>query len=176
MSLPKMIVFDLDACLWMPEMFELTAPPTKYDPSQNGVRAGQETVKLFQGAQEVLRTLLTEDRFQGVKIAVASSTTEPKYANRCLEELRIDPTGERVERVADLVDFRQIYPGSKGRQHFPALREESGIPWTQMLFFDDQMGNIRSVSGIGVLSIQTRGDEGVSWSTFLEGLRQFNSR
>ena len=72
-------------------------------------------------------------------------------------------------------DLIQIRHESKSGHH-KLLQQASGVPFDQMLFFDDQMGNIRSVSGIGVLSIQTRGDEGVSWSTFLEGLRQFNSR
>ena len=44
---------------------------------------------------------------------------------------------DRGERLADLVEYRQIYPGSKGRQHFPALHKESQIPFDQMLFFDD---------------------------------------
>ena len=45
-----------------------------------------------------------------------------------------------------------------------------------MLFFDDQSGNIRSVRSLGVLSMLTEGDDGVSWPTFVEGLRQFNAR
>lgn len=136
-TLPKLIVFDLDACLWSPEMFELSSAPTKYDSKAGGVKAGHETVTLFPGAAAVLRTILTNDTFSSVKIAVASSTTEPAYAKRCLEELPLDPSGAREEMVADLVDYRQIYPGSKGRQHFPALQKESGIAYDQMLFFDD---------------------------------------
>jgi len=45
-----------------------------------------------------------------------------------------------------------------------------------MIFFDDQNGNIQSVSRIGVLSILTSGDDGVSWKTLVEGLRQFNAK
>ena len=33
--------------------------------------------------------------------------------------------------------LRQIYPGSKGQRHFPALQKESGIAFDSMLFFDD---------------------------------------
>jgi len=123
--------------LWSPEMFELSSAPTKYDASKAGVKAGSDYVKLFPGAQAVLQRILTTDAFKDTKVAVASSTTEPPYANACLRELPIDPSGARQERVADLVDFRQIYPGSKGRQHFPALQKESNVPFDQMLFFDD---------------------------------------
>jgi magnesium-dependent phosphatase 1 len=72
-----------------------------------------------------------------VRVAAASSTTEPGYAATCLTSLPIDASGSRTERVADLLDFKEIYPGSKGRAHFPALREASGIAYDRMLFFDD---------------------------------------
>lgn len=134
-ALPALIVFDLDACLWSPEMFELSSSPSTYDASRGGVKAGSDTVKLFLGAAAVLRRILTDK--SAVKIAVASSTTEPKHAIICLEMLPIDSSGARKERLADLIDFRQIYPGPKGRQHFPALHKESGVAYDSMLFFDD---------------------------------------
>lgn len=137
-SLPALIVFDLDACLWSPEMFELSAAPASYDAGKGGMRAGSDVVRLFPGAQAVLRRILLEDTFQSTKIAVASSTTEPQYAKACLDGFPCAlPEDSREERLSDLVDFRQIYPGNKGRQHFPALKKESGVPFDSMLFFDD---------------------------------------
>jgi len=136
MALPALIVFDLDACLWSPEMFEI-ARPTVYDATRGGVVAGSHTVTLFAGAAAVLRRFLPggDPQLAQAKVAVASSTTEPKYAAICLGALQVDP--ERGEVVADLVDLRQIYPGHKGTSHFPALRAESGVPFDRMLFFDD---------------------------------------
>ncbi len=136
-KLPSLIVFDLDACLWTPEMFELSAAPTRYDAQRGGVVAGSDTVRLFPGAQAVLRRILTDERFGAVKVGVASSTTEPSYAARCLKSLPIDPSGARGECVADLVDYEEVYPGSKGRSHFPRLHTASGVPYDRMLFFDD---------------------------------------
>ena len=138
-ALPALIVFDLDACLWTPEMFELDSAPTSYSASKGGVQAGSDTVRLFPGAASVLRRILTNEggAFTGVKVAVASSTTEPSYAQRCLEQLPIFEDGSRAEKVNDMVDYRQIYPGSKGRQHFPALQRQTNIPFASMLFFDD---------------------------------------
>jgi magnesium-dependent phosphatase 1 len=118
-------------------MFELDSAPTEFDVSKGGVRAGGDVVQLFPGAQAVMRRLLTDMSFAEVKVAVASSTTEPRYAARCLEVLPADHSGERGERLADLVDFRQVYPGNKGRQHFPALLKETGIAYDNMIFFDD---------------------------------------
>ena len=120
-----------------PEMFELSAKPSTFDAARGGVCAGRDTVKLFPGAQTILKLILEDKRFATTKIAVASSTTEPAFANLCLGALPADVSGLREERVADLIDYRQIYPGSKGRQHFPALHKESGVPYDQMVFFDD---------------------------------------
>eukprot|EP00966_Prymnesium_polylepis_P037845 878101-Prymnesium_polylepis.1 len=58
--LPKLLVFDLDACLWSPEMYELGAAPTAYDASLGGVKAGHDTVKLFPGAAAVMQLLLDD--------------------------------------------------------------------------------------------------------------------
>ena len=137
MSLPRLLVFDLDACLWHPEMYELDGAPSSYSAAKGGVLAGRDVVELFPGAATVLRKVLVDERFAGVKVAVASSTTEPAWANRCIELLPIDPAGQRAERMADLIDYRQIYPGSKGRQHFPALLAQSGVGYDQMCFWDD---------------------------------------
>ena len=137
MTLPSLIVFDLDHCLWSPEMFELDNAPTKWDAKRGGVKAGSDTVKLFPGARDTLMRLLTDPTFQECKIAAASSTTEPAYAKTCLEQTPIDLSGERTETMGDLIKYRQIYPGSKGRSHFPKLQEQTGVPYSEMIFFDD---------------------------------------
>ena len=137
MSIPSLIVFDLDMCLWSPEMFELDSAPTKFDVQRGGVKAGRDTVKLFPGAQATLLRILTDPVFQASKIAAASSTTEPGFATTCLEQIPIDPSGQRKETISDLIKYRQIYPGSKGSNHFPRLQLELGIPYSEMIFFDD---------------------------------------
>lgn len=116
-------------------MFELSSPPTLFDEGAGGVCAGRDHVRLFPGAARVLSRLQSEESFRSVRVAVASSTTEPRYAATCLSQLRADPA--RGESVGDLVEFRQVYPGSKGRAHFPKLASESGVAYGSMLFFDD---------------------------------------
>ena len=172
--LPSLIVFDLDACLWTPEMFELSTSPTAYDAKAGGMRAGRDVVRLFPGAQNVLRLLLLEDTFSATRIAVASSTTEPAYAKACLEGLPCcpDPADEREERLSDLVEYRQIYPGSKGRKHFPALQKESGVAFDAMLFFDDctygdNAGDVASCCP-GTTCVRT--PEGLTMDLFEAGL------
>jgi len=174
-TIPTLIVFDLDACLWSPEMFELSAAPTAYDAAAGGVTAGNDVVRLFSGAAAVLRRLLTDSQFADVHVAVASSTTEPAYANRCIETLPIDANGAREERLCDLVEYCQIYPGSKGRQHFPALQKQSGVPYDQMLFFDDCTygDNVADVARSCQGTTCVRTPDGLTEALFDAGLAAF---
>ena len=110
---PKLLIFDLDACLWSPEMFELRAAPTSYDADAGGVRAGTEVVRLFPGALSVLRRLITDPALNSIKVAVASSTTEPAWANRCLDVLMVNEAENST--IGGLVDFRQICARSGAR-------------------------------------------------------------
>ena len=105
-SLPTMIVFDLDDCLWQPEMHELYGKPTKAErgvlnshmPKESHVegvvglsnQAGQ-TVTLYNGARRVLYELATNPDYRDVIIAVASTSLEPTYSHACLDGIEILP-------------------------------------------------------------------------------------
>ena len=41
-EVPCLVVFDLDACLWLPEMYQLDHPPGQWDEKAAGVRAGKQ--------------------------------------------------------------------------------------------------------------------------------------
>lgn len=84
-----MVVFDLDATLWMPEMFELPAAPAPPLLSDGGLPAGGAVVRLLPGALAVLRELATDPRFAGVKVGAASSTERPAFADICLRHLEV---------------------------------------------------------------------------------------
>ena len=51
------------------------------------------------------------------------------------------------------------------------IAEETGIPFQEMLFFDDDPTNIRDVSKLGVTSILT--PHGVTAEKWAEGLQHF---
>lgn len=176
MRVPKLLVFDLDACLWSPEMFELSSRPTSYDAAAGGVKAGRDVVRLFPGALSVLRRVRTDPALAQARVAVASSTTEPAYANRCLDVLWVDEAeGATIGTMIHDDDHRQIYPGSKGTSHFPALHKVSGIPYDEMIFFDDCTygDNCQNVarSCPGVTCVRT--PDGLTEALFQAGLDAF---
>jgi len=114
------------------------------------------------------------------RIAIASRCDEPEWARELLHKFRIFEPQELklTTSMASAIlseDYVQIHRKDK-TEHHRNLREASGIPFSDMLFFDDQTRNIISVRSLGVLSIQTHAHEGISWRIFVEGLRQFNEQ
>lgn len=154
-------------------MYELDGAPTVYDEQRNGVLAGRDTVRLFGGAREVLKLLLSDPQYASMQVAVASSTTEPKWANHCLDVLRLEPT--REETVADVVSNRQIYPGSKGSQHLPKLRSLTGVEYHEMIFWDDcnYSDNCKDVAMKCPGTVCVRTPSGLTRELFEAGLEAF---
>ena len=133
---PKLIVFDLDNTLWTPELYTL----------RHLLRSGRDPVagrdvRLYPGAETIL------DRFRqekDVQLAVASRTKSGPWAHSLLGQFGI----------RNLFDYCEIFSGNKVA-HFRNIREQSGIDYQDMLFFDDardgKYGNCVPVAELGVL-------------------------
>ena len=66
----------------------------------------------------------------------------------------------------------QIFPGDK-KTHFQRLREKSGVPLEEMLFFDDEVRN-RNVEALGVTMCLVR--DGVTRQEVDRGVREWRKR
>ncbi|QRW10327.1 hypothetical protein RhiLY_09326 [Ceratobasidium sp. AG-Ba] len=77
-----------------------------------------------------------------------------------------------TKKVIDFFDTLEIYPGSKIR-HFKALHKKTGIPYEEMLFFDDEMRN-KDVESLGVTMQHVR--DGLNWNVFRRGLELWRKR
>ena len=115
-------------------------------------RNGRE-IRLY----DCVERIIAECERHSVAIAIASRTEQPSWARELLERLAI----------RSRFDYEEIYPASKLR-HFAALRESTGFSYESMLFFDDEMRNIREVSSLGVTSIFVA--DGMSSELFEQGL------
>jgi magnesium-dependent phosphatase-1 len=148
-----MIVFDLDMCLWHPEMWELSSKPIEPIHGELGdkglgviaVTNYKEEVRLHDGALNILQELLKPD-YKGCILGLASSTSWPEYASKCLELLEIVPKTS-IGSLFDL-KFRKI--GNKSplsldkRSHLKLLHELSGVPCENILYFDDRVSRSSS--------------------------------
>jgi len=79
--------------------------------------------------------------------------------------------GDPLKAITFFQTF-EIYPGSKLR-HFRSIHKKTGIPYEEMLFFDDEHRN-KEVEQLGVtMQLVTKG---VDRATFNKGLVEWRKR
>jgi magnesium-dependent phosphatase 1 len=132
----KLVVFDLDFTLWDAGGLwcdHLSAPFEKRHGKVFDQR-GRE-VRLYEGVREILHQL---DVHQ-IPMAVASKTMEASWADELL----------KLHEIAHYFQVKEMYPLSKVN-HFRVIHEITQIDYEDMIFFDDEYGNIVDVSALGV--------------------------
>jgi len=160
MELPKLVVFDLDFTLWDcgGTWCDCLLPPFAVRNRRIVDRGGRQ-IRLY---EDVLSIFDRCDRV-GVPMALASRTEQPPWARELIELLGI------ARRFA----HAEIYPSSK-LKHFSALKTASGADFLDMLFFDDEMRNIREVGRLGVASVFV--ENGLNGKLFEDSLHRFGNR
>ena len=142
----KLFVFDLDFTLW-------NAGGTWCDHTNPPFRRVNSHVEDSYGSRivlypDVLR-ILNQLKANNYTMALASRTGEPSWAVQLLKLFEID----------HFFEYKEIYPGSK-ITHFHKLQKQTGIPFSNMVFFDDEMRNIHDVGSLGVKAVFV--EEGIS--------------
>ena len=150
--------FDLDACLWDKEMYEMPALPSSdrvvrgdlngRGEGITGVYSGShDIISLHQGSLMALQEH-ADNQYPGMKIALASSADTPfaeKIGRASLKLLEVVPgmtVWDLLMRDWDGQDVNQIgrqppLSSNKAKSHFPQLRKLTNIGYDRMLFFDD---------------------------------------
>lgn len=202
MRLPKLIAFDLDYTLWDFWVDTHIEPPLHQDPKTGVVydnstgyygREGPSTVEFYGDVPGILKNL----RDAGVTIAACSRTSAIKLAMEALKLIRIpngteasteNSTNTPTENNGDVsqswttttspavkfFDQLEIYPTDK-TVHFKELHKKTGLPYSEMLFFDDERRN-RNVEKLGVTFILVPEGRGVDNKLFKDGLREWRKR
>lgn len=152
----KLFVFDLDFTLWDAggTWCDCTIPPYRIKDEKVVDTEGAQ-IKLYPDVIHILKTLKSE----GIKVAVASRTNAPKSAKQLMKLLEIE----------DLVDYAEIYPKQK-THHFKKIAKRSGLQYYQMIFFDDEIRNIKDVEAIGVDCIHV--SDGINTELVLKHLHK----
>ena len=198
MSAECMVVFDLDACLWDKEMFEMGAIPTSADvvmgdlngrgEGVRGVMSNGDKISLHMGSLTALQEH-ADGKHGSMKIALASSADTPfaeKVGRATLALLEVLPgltVWDMLMSEWDGRDVNQIgrqppLSANKAATHFPRLKEATGIGFDKMLFFDDCLwgdhcGRVaaacKEANGKGVVTLRTPRGLGVAeWRAGLE--------
>ena len=153
----KLVVFDLDFTLWDcgGTWCDCLSPPFRYE-GKKIYDSRSHHVRLYDDVLSILERL----EMKGMTMALASRTHEPSWAEELIQMLEI----------SHYFEFKEIYPSSKLR-HFRALQNDTGVDYENMLFFDDEMRNIREVGDLGVKCIYL--ENGLSNKKMQEGLKLF---
>ncbi|PAV14819.1 magnesium-dependent phosphatase-1 [Pyrrhoderma noxium] len=155
---PQLVAFDLDYTLW--DLWidtHVTGPFHREGNKLNEVldRYGQP-ISFYREVPSVLHRL----KFAGVKIAACSRTSTPELAREALSLLLVPPSkaepNEPPKKAIQYFDELEIYPDSK-ITHFTELHKKTGIPYSQMLFFDDEKRN-KEVEKLGVTFILVKNE------------------
>ncbi len=151
-----LVVFDLDFTLWDcgGTWCDCLSPP--FEIRHNDVRDGTgRIVELYPSVPAIL----SQCHKLGVPMALASRTDQPSWARELLELLEI----------SDHFGYAEIYPSSK-QKHFTRIQQQSGIPLESMVFFDDEMRNIREVGAMGVHCVHVQ--DGMNQQLFSQTLQK----
>lgn len=125
-------------------------------------------VRLLGSIASILDELHTDPKWKDTRVAWVSCTDEPSWAAECLRKLK---TSSGIP-IGDVVDSEQIFKANK-KVHFERLRKlYPDIPFEEMIFFDNEFGNIKSVSSLGVKSVYC--PDGMLQSVWEEGLALFS--
>ncbi|GMK57642.1 hypothetical protein CspeluHIS016_0404760 [Cutaneotrichosporon spelunceum] len=166
---PLAVVFDLDYTIWDLWIDTHITPPLK--------RKGDELNHLTDRCGTALSlfpevpALLAELKVRRIHIAAASRTHTPELAREALSLLLVAGADGTV-RAQTYFNTMEIYPGSKLR-HFREIHRATGIPYEQMLFFDDEHRNFE-VERLGVTMVLVR--DGMDWAAWREGVNKWRGR
>lgn len=170
---PNLIVFDLDGCLWKPELHNLarrgrgrqqqqqqgsdrSCPEEQHSPFQilvggaggavgNRCRSqAGSIITLFQDVPGILDELYELD----IPMAISSRTDQPEWAYELLGTFTLAQSGRTLQQVMTgpwIIDSTQ-----RKVHHFHRLSQETGIELSDMVFFDNDPRNCKSVSRLGV--------------------------
>ena len=157
----KFIVFDLDGTLWDPEMYEVSCKQSNWKlpggspfrpvTGNNGVCTVKDrkncSVNLMGKSQEILSQLFYS--YPDIKMGWVSTCDYPPWAEEILG-IFTTTKGHPLKQLC-FPDASLIYNGCRKTDHFTRLlKSHPDLKREEILFFDNQMNNIRDVGNMGI--------------------------
>ncbi|KAF8636282.1 hypothetical protein AX17_003661 [Amanita inopinata Kibby_2008] len=169
---PKLIAFDLDYTLWDLWIDTHVTGPLRRDGNTTNqiLDRYNEPIAFYRDVPDILHRLQSA----GVAIAACSRTSAPNLAYQALRLLLVPPPPDEdaPKPAIEYFDQLEIYPGSK-LTHFKQLHVKTGLPYSEMLFFDDEHRN-SEVEKLGVTFHLV--PSGINHKTFEKGLVEWRKR
>ena len=108
MSVPKLFVFDLDNCVWFPEMYQLWGhggAPFRKGKDGDLLDRGGERVYLMGDVRNIISELKTAPKYAESKVAIASRCDEPDWAEECLSLFHLNDGSQ----LGSVFEFKHIH-------------------------------------------------------------------
>jgi magnesium-dependent phosphatase 1 len=169
---PAVAVFDLDGCLWAPDMYMLWGGGAPFVVDEDGDLSdcSGRRVRLL---GDVARIMYDLHKDPDVIVAIASCTDEPHWARECMQKFVVSPKGVAEEVcIADCIDVEEITKGNK-QGHLKRISEATGSELEEMIFFDNERGNCIDVAALGVTVAWV--PEGVTANAWEDSLERYPS-
>lgn len=171
---PSLVVFDLDFTLWHRPRFRGGPPWVPVDDGCGGVTSScGKRLDLYPSSRRALLALSGA----GVPVAIASRTHRAEWVREWLATLRLEPGGRTAQDV--IGSFPVVIQDGPKPGHLLRIHERTGVPLAAMLFFDDNLADVRAVARRGVTSVhctaanRRREQCGLTDEAFREGLRAY---
>ena len=153
---PGLVVFDLDETLWPFSVEDYEYSPPYRKSGTRIVDSRGDEMRPYPEVPAVLKRLHEDN----IEMAAASRTVTP---NRAVSLINLLGWSEYLK-------LQEIYPGSK-TTHFKSLQKRTGIPFEDMLFFDNESRNISDVSKLGVTCVLVNYRNGMTFKDLEKGYK-----
>lgn len=169
-ALPRAVVFDLDGCLWYPDMYKLWGGGAPFTVTETGDLTDKRgrAVYLLGAVADVLFELKTDPKWADAVVCVASCTDEPAWAQECMRKFSIG--GGHC--IKDVMMVEEIRFNNK-QVHLKNIAAKTGVALEEMLFLDNERGNCNDVASLGVTVAYT--PNGVTTAAWEKALAAFPS-
>lgn len=164
-----MIVVDLDYTIWPMHCFEKTLGPyislsidEIYQPDKILCVDRKTKLPRIMELYSDVRDILLWAQEQGIRLSVCSRILSYDIARDILEKFGL----------WDLFEFPQIYDARKSH-HFRNLVGCTGLAYSDMLFFDDEIKNIEITKNMGIVSCLVDKSIGLDVNIFLNALTDY---
>lgn len=143
------------------------APFTKspeYETDGTILTCKSEPVRLLGQVREVMRELYCEraGKWQNTQVGISSRTDQPDWARELLEKFTITTQARKKNKwkgsgeqdsfcIQDVMNGPIEMQSDSKVQHFERISAQTGVPFEDILFFDNERGNCREVAKLGVV-------------------------
>lgn len=127
-----------------------------------------DTPRLYPEAEGIIDAC----RQRGILVAAASRTPTPDVARAFLKKTGLDAKFDNTQLIPAADGF-ESHSAQKDKLHLPNIKAATGLDYSEMLFFDDESGNVHKVQRLGVCSVLVPTSIGLCCKTFKEGLEKY---